>query len=208
VPSSIQRRPERHALEARTTQYTPDVPNDLVALFQDGSAPLFLVDSFGAPLFASRAARALLGSGDLTLMPIWADVQAVAAQAIRLRAVNDRCCARSGDLLVGLDVVRLVGRAITLSAGPSSSASVVVAERLEGLARRAAVDRARALLTDRERAVAELLAQGCSPAEVASRLGIAPHAVRRRSERALGKVGARTAAGLAALFPEDLGSRR
>jgi DNA-binding CsgD family transcriptional regulator len=46
-------------------------------------------------------------------------------------------------------------------------------------------------LTDREREVLELLADGFTTAEVAHRLSLSQHAVRSRVKTALGKLGAR-----------------
>jgi DNA-binding CsgD family transcriptional regulator len=178
------------------------VPDDVMALFRDGAVPLFLVDAEGALLFASRAASGLLGPGDLTQTPVWADVRTVASQALRLRSVNERCCARSRELLVGADVLRLIGRAIVLSSGPSPAAAAVVVERIDGPARRAVIERVRGLLTESELELVRLLARGCSRPEIATRLGVPAHGLRRRGERLLKRIGARTPADARALFSD------
>ena len=64
-------------------------------------------------------------------------------------------------------------------------------EYLAGASRRRFEPRLTAELTEREREVLELLADGLTTAEVAGRLSLSQHAVRSRVKAALAKLGAR-----------------
>ncbi|HEX7241249.1 MAG TPA: response regulator [Longimicrobiaceae bacterium] len=60
--------------------------------------------------------------------------------------------------------------------------------------------RARYGLTERQVAVARLLGEGCTNAEVAERLGISTYTARNHTEQVLGKLGAPTRARVAAML--------
>ena len=70
-------------------------------------------------------------------------------------------------------------------------ALVDLEEYLAGTTRRRFEPRLTRRLTEREREVLELLADGLTTAEVAERLSLSQHAVRSRVKAALGKLGAR-----------------
>jgi DNA-binding CsgD family transcriptional regulator len=81
-------------------------------------------------------------------------------------------------------------------AGPGRLALISVQRTTRG-ARTAGELRERYALTEVESAVALLLADGRSNAEVAAARGISPHTARRHTERILRKLGVRTRAGVA-----------
>ena len=193
------RRPVRPGvLEAG--QYTAESAKDLLALFRDGGVPLFLVDFSGSLIFASKAAHEVLGPGDLTKSLLWPDVQAVASEALRLHGQDGPKSAWTRELFVGRDVLRLIARAITLSAGMSPAAVAVVAERIGPSVASTVAQQIHARLSEREMEVAELLARGCSNDEIAQRLGISAHTARRHTEHVFDKLGVRTRAAVVALL--------
>jgi DNA-binding CsgD family transcriptional regulator len=168
---------------------------EMLTLLDAGGVAVAVFDAAGGVRFASRSAALLLGDA-CGAAPAWATVRAAVVDALGQAIAAQEPLVR--EVAIGAERYRLVFTGLDAGAADVAPRAAVVIVRAGDGAGVSGPPRAR--LSGRQGEVADLLARGCTNADIATTLRISPHTARHHTEHVFEKLGLRTRAALIALY--------